>query len=278
MAQSKQAIKSRIRSINATKKITSAMELIANVKLQKHRNLMSKNAEYTMMLKNTLGNIVANNPDIENRFITKKNMSDKELLFVFTSDMGLCGGYNMNLMKHEALQQADQIIVIGTHQYQWLKSRNYPVINEMCSSDEVNFQAIKRLAEMAVNKYLDQEVGKITVLYTKFINTVSFAVEKVDILPLQPDGDFVKVAQETLFEPSADEILNELIPMMINNLLYNLLLESKTSEQASRRLAMENATDNATELNDKLVLAYNQARQSAITQEITEIVSGADAA
>ncbi len=277
MAQSKQAIKSRIRSINATKKITSAMELIANVKLQKHRNLMSKNAEYTLMLKNTLGNIIANNPDIENKFIMKNDIQD-ELLFVITSDMGLCGGYNMNLMKHEALAQAAQIIVIGTHQYHWLTSRNYPVINEMCSSDDINFQCVKRLAEMAVAKYLNKQIGKISVLYTKFVNTVSFQVEKVEILPLKPSDDYEKIAQETLFEPSADAILDELIPMMVNNLLYNLLLESKTSEQASRRLAMENATDNATELNDKLVLAYNQARQSAITQEITEIVSGADAA
>ena len=277
MGQSKQAIKSRIRSINATKKITSAMELIANVKLQKHRNLMSKNAEYTLMLKNTLGNIVASDSQIENKFIIK-NDNPNELLFVITSDMGLCGAYNMNLMKHEAINEARQIIVIGTHQYHWLKARNYPVINEICSSDSINFQGIKRLAQRAVDKYLNKEIGKISVLYTKFINTVSFEVEKAQVLPLIPSDDYVKVKQETLFEPSANEILDELIPMMINNLIYNLLLESKTSEQASRRLAMENATDNATELNDKLVLAYNQARQSAITQEITEIISGADAA
>lgn len=275
MAQSKQAIKNRIRSINATKKITSAMELLANVKLQKHRNLMSKNSEYALVLKNTLGNIVASNPDIENKFIVKRT-SDRHLVFVFSSDLGLCGGYNSNMMKTLESIKADEIILVGTHQYSWLVNRGYNVINDMVSSDSVNFNDLKRLANIAIEKYLNNEIGHIEVVYTKFINTVSFNSEVVELLPLA-DNDVKPSNVETLFEPDCDTILNDLVPMMVHNLLYSLLLETKTSEQASRRLAMENATDNATELNDKLVLAYNQARQSAITQEITEIIGGADA-
>ena len=275
MAQSKQAIKNRIRSINATKKITSAMELLANVKLQKHRNLMSKNSEYALVLKNTLGNIVASNPDIENKFIVKRT-SDRHLVFIFSSDLGLCGGYNSNMMKTLESIRADEIILVGTHQYSWLVNRGYNVINDMVSSDSVNFNDLKRLANIAIEKYLNNEIGHIEVVYTKFINTVSFNSEVVELLPLA-DNDVKPSNVETLFEPDCDTILNDLVPMMVHNLLYSLLLETKTSEQASRRLAMENATDNATELNDKLVLAYNQARQSAITQEITEIIGGADA-
>ena len=275
MAQSKQAIKNRIRSINATKKITSAMELLANVKLQKHRNLMSKNSEYALVLKNTLGNIVASNPDIENKFIVKRT-NDRHLVFVFSSDLGLCGGYNSNMMKTLESIRADEIILVGTHQYSWLVNRGYNVINDMVSSDSVNFNDLKRLANIAIEKYLNNEIGHIEVVYTKFINTVSFNSEVVELLPLA-DNDVKPSNVETLFEPDCDTILNDLVPMMVHNLLYSLLLETKTSEQASRRLAMENATDNATELNDKLVLAYNQARQSAITQEITEIIGGADA-
>lgn len=275
MAQSKQAIKNRIRSINATKKITSAMELLANVKLQKHRNLMSKNSEYALVLKNTLGNIVASNPDIENKFIVKRT-SDRHLVFVFSSDLGLCGGYNSNMMKTLESIRADEIILVGTHQYSWLVNRGYNVINDMVSSDSVNFNDLKRLANIAIEKYLNNEIGHIEVVYTKFINTVSFNSEVVELLPLA-DNNIKPSHVETLFEPDCDTILNDLVPMMVHNLLYSLLLETKTSEQASRRLAMENATDNATELNDKLVLAYNQARQSAITQEITEIIGGADA-
>ena len=275
MAQSKQAIKNRIRSINATKKITSAMELLANVKLQKHRNLMSKNSEYALVLKNTLGNIVASNPDIENKFIVKRT-SDRHLVFVFSSDLGLCGGYNSNMMKTLESIRADEIILVGTHQYGWLVNRGYNVINDMVSSDSVNFNDLKRLANIAIEKYLNNEIGHIEVVYTKFINTVSFNSEVVELLPLA-DNNIKPSNVETLFEPDCDTILNDLVPMMVHNLLYSLLLETKTSEQASRRLAMENATDNATELNDKLVLAYNQARQSAITQEITEIIGGDDA-
>ena len=275
MAQSKQAIKNRIRSINATKKITSAMELLANVKLQKHRNLISKNSEYALVLKNTLGNIVASNPDIENKFIVKRT-SDRHLVFVFSSDLGLCGGYNSNMMKTLESIRADEIILVGTHQYGWLVNRGYNVINDMVSSDSVNFNDLKRLANIAIEKYLNNEIGHIEVVYTKFINTVSFNSEVVELLPLA-DNNIKPSNVETLFEPDCDTILNDLVPMMVHNLLYSLLLETKTSEQASRRLAMENATDNATELNDKLVLAYNQARQSAITQEITEIIGGADA-
>ena len=274
MAQSKQAIKNRIRSINATKKITSAMELLANVKLQKHRNLMSKNSEYALVLKNTLGNIVASNPDIENKFIVKRT-SDRHLVFVFSSDLGLCGGYNSNMMKTLESIRADEIILVGTHQYSWLVNIGYNVINDMVSSDSVNFNDLKRLANIAIEKYLNNEIGHIEVVYTKFINTVSFNSEVVELLPLA-DNNIKPSNVETLFEPDCDTILNDLVPMMVHNLLYSLLLETKTSEQASRRLAMENATDNATELNDKLVLAYNQARQSAITQEITEIIGGAD--
>lgn len=275
MAQSKQAIKSRIRSINATKKITSAMELIANVKLQKSRNQMSKNKEYALILQDVLGQIVATNKDLENIY-TMPHDSTRRLVIVFTSDLGLCGGYNLNMMKLLENINADELIVIGTHQYQWLVNRGYKVINEMTSSDQMDFIKLKRLVHMALDKYIKDEIGYIDVLYTKFINTVSFEASVAPIMPLKHEVTDRKY-KETLFEPSADEILNTLIPMMVENLAYNLYMEAKTSENAARRLAMENATDNATELNDKLVLQYNQARQSAITQEITEIIGGANA-
>ena len=275
MAQSKQAIKSRIRSINATKKITSAMELIANVKLQKSRNQMSKNKEYALILQDVLGQIVSTNKDLENIYTMPHN-STRRLVIVFTSDLGLCGGYNLNMMKLLENINADELIVIGTHQYQWLVNREYKVINEMISSDQMDFIKLKRLVHMALDKYIKDEIGYIDVLYTKFINTVSFEASVAPIMPLKHEVTDRKY-KETLFEPSADEILNTLIPMMVENLVYNLYMEAKTSENAARRLAMENATDNATELNDKLVLQYNQARQSAITQEITEIIGGANA-
>ena len=281
MAQGKQALKQRIRSINATKKITSAMELIANSKLQKQRNLMEKNREYSTVLKKTVGEILANNQGLDNQFLQEKK-SEKRLTFLFCSDLGLCGGYNSNIMKlaHQVLNPSDPVILIGTKQIHWLELREFNIINEHISSDNISFLEIKKLVHRAIDMFKKDEVSSLQVVYTEFVNTVSFNPVMETLLPYFAKGEDLEVKRsnvETIFEPSPNEILNSLIPMMLENVVYSLWMQTKTAEQGSRRLAMENATDNANELNDKLVLAYNQARQAAITQEITEIVAGADA-
>ncbi|MEG1461617.1 ATP synthase F1 subunit gamma [Anaerorhabdus sp.] len=281
MAQGKQALKQRIRSINATKKITSAMELIANSKLQKQRNLMEKNREYSTVLKKTVGEILANNQGLDNQFLQEKK-SEKRLTFLFCSDLGLCGGYNSNMMKlaHQVLNPSDPVILIGTKQIHWLELREFNIINEHISSDNISFLEIKKLVHRAIDMFKKDEVSSLQVVYTEFVNTVSFNPVMETLLPYFAKGEDLEVKRsnvETIFEPSPNEILNSLIPMMLENVVYSLWMQTKTAEQGSRRLAMENATDNANELNDKLVLAYNQARQAAITQEITEIVAGADA-
>lgn len=281
MAQGKQALKQRIRSINATKKITSAMELIANSKLQKQRNLMEKNREYSTVLKKTVGEILANNQGLDNQFLQEKK-SEKRLTFLFCSDLGLCGGYNSNMMKlaHQVLNPSDPVILIGTKQIHWLELREFNIINKHISSDNISFLEIKKLVHRAIDMFKKDDVSSLQVVYTEFVNTVSFNPVMETLLPYFAKGEDLEVKRsniETIFEPSPNEILNSLIPMMLENVVYSIWMQTKTAEQGSRRLAMENATDNANELNDKLVLAYNQARQAAITQEITEIVAGADA-
>lgn len=281
MAQGKQALKQRIRSINATKKITSAMELIANSKLQKQRNLMEKNREYANVLKKTVGEILANNQGLDTQFLKEKK-SDKRCTIIFCSDLGLCGGYNANMMRlaQEVLNPDDPVILIGTKQIHWLELRNFNVINEHISSDNITFMELKKLVDQAIEMFIKDEVSGIQILYTEFANTVTFNPVMETLLPYFAKKEDLKVEKSSVatdFEPSPNEILNSLIPMMLENVVYSIWMQTKTAEQGSRRLAMESATDNATELNDKLVLAYNQARQAAITQEITEIVSGADA-
>ncbi len=281
MAQGKQALKQRIRSINATKKITSAMELIANSKLQKQRGMMEKNREYAKVLKETVGEILYNNQGIQNQYLQEKK-SGKRLTIMFCSDLGLCGGYNVNMMKlvSEMIKPEDPIFLVGTKQIPWLKMRNYNILNTVVSSDSISFQELRKLVQEAMELFRKDEISGIQVLYTEFINTVTFKPVLDTLLPYFPKEEDVQgksVQVETIFEPSPNEILDRLIPMAMENVVYSMWMQTKTAEQASRRLAMENATDNATELNDKLVLAYNQARQAAITQEITEIVGGADA-
>ena len=276
MAQ-KAAIKSRIKSINATKKITGAMELIATVKLQKERNRMLKNREYATVLKDTLDSILSRNIDVDNEFLKKKD-NPLKFFVVFCSDLGLCGAYNMNILKLATANIAkdDLVYVVGTSQYKSFKQK-FNVINEPISSDALDFDDVEKITLSILDKYKNNEIGSIEVIYTKFVNNVTFEATITRILPSTVDVKEEKSNAELLLEPNPETILDDLIPMVINNEMYAKLLESKTSEQGSRRFAMENATDNAEELTNDLLLAYNQARQAAITQEITEIVGGADA-
>ena len=280
MAVNKQAIKARIKSINATKKITSAMEMISNSKLAKSRNTLAKNKEYIELLQKSINNVMANNDDVDCKYL-KLNDSQSRLFIVYSSDLGLCGGYNTNMLKlaKNNITKNDYVIVIGKKLYKAINRLELNVINDLISSDDITIDDINSLVEIALNYYIDSKISKIEVIYTEFINTVSFEPKVLTLLPatVEANNDNNTMKKETIFEPNAQEILEYLIPMMVQNVTYGLLLQTKTAEQASRRMAMENATSNAEELNDKLVLAYNQARQAAITQEITEIVAGADA-
>lgn len=276
MAQ-KAAIKSRIKSINATKKITGAMELIATVKLQKERNHMLKNREYLSFLSETMNNILGSDIDSDSIYL-KENTNTKKAVIVFVSDLGLCGGYNINLNKlfESTYSKEDEVYVIGVSSYKFYKT-NYNVKNEVISSDEIDYLELKKITDIAIDSYIKGEVGSIEVCYTKFVNNVTFepCIEK--IIPCNKESFKKNSHVELLLEPNPNDILNNLIPMYIESDVYSKWLEAKTSEQGARRFAMQNATDNANELTEELLLEYNQARQAAITQEITEIVSGADA-
>ncbi len=277
MAQNRQALKSRIRSTQATMKITSAMELMSNSKLQRQRSMMEKNREYSTTLLKTLHHILSESDQVENKYLLKNN-SETVLTIVFSSDLGLCGGYNVNMLRYAStlIKKEDPIIVIGSKGRSWLSSRGYNVVNEYIDSDAFDYVEASNMIDKALQQVLSKEIGKIQVVYTYFKNTVTFEPRLEVLFPVEKGQGKLESKQEILFEPNADEILNTLIPMALKSTLYSLWMETKTSEQASRRLAMENATDNAEELKEKLVLQFNQARQAAITQEITEIVAGAD--
>ena len=240
---------------------------------------MEKNREYADTLRQIVSQILANNPESECVYL-KKNQSSRTLTFMFTSDMGLCGAYNANLLRMagEVLDPQDPMIVIGTKGTSTLRQKGFNLIREPIGSDHVDFYVFNDLADEALKLYVSGEIGKIQILYCQFVNAVTFTPQLLTLLPVSPmerEGREFKV--ETLFEPGPDAILNSLIPMYVRSLLYSTHMQTKTAEQGSRRVAMESATDNADELIDKLTLQYNQARQAAITQEITEIVAGADA-
>ena len=282
MSQSKQALRTRIRSIGSTRKITKAMEMIANAKLLKQRNKMEANREYATKLQDTVNEIAIRNPEIQNDYMKQKSTT-KMLTIMFGSDLGLCGSYNQNAIKYakENLNLEDPIYVIGSSIHHQMVEEGFNVLNEKpISTDDLDFIGLKHYVEVGIDQYLTNQTGGLQILYTRFVNTMSFEPSLKQLLPFSMDEEPVNASemhQETLFEPDAETILDTLIPMMIADVTYACWMESSTAEQGSRRMAMKTATDNADELSDTLRLQYNKARQSAITQEITEIVSGSTA-
>ncbi len=277
MAGNKAAIRSRIKSVNTTKKITGAMELISTVKLQKYRNIVGNIITFEDTIEDIVSKIQSSGNDLDNAYV-KKNNASKRFFFIFTSDMGLCGGYNLNIEKliSNNVNKDDLIILVGSKLYKQMKDEGYKIINDLLYSDKLEYNELNKLSKQAINMFRQGEINSINVIYTKFVNNISFKPNIKKVLPYESTAHKQR-HQEMLFEPSPDEVLNELMPIYIENNIYRLFIESKTSEHGSRRYAMENATNNADELNEKLLLAYNQARQAAITSEITEIVAGADA-
>lgn len=277
MGASQLAIKSRIRSVDSTMKITKAMQLVAASKYTRQKERMKQNKEYAHYLKEVLEQILANLTTFDNPYLVE-NTGAPTLTIVFTSDMGLCGAYNANVYRllEAECPQDEQLVMLGTQGAVWAKSRQRNVVEEYIQVEDDNYALLAQLAESALAKYRNQEIGKIRIVYTEFINPLRFEPKIVTLLPVEK-VEKKGASADTIFEPSEEEILNDLIPMSIKSLVYSYYLETKTSEQASRRTSMETATDNAEDLKSTLELAYNQARKAAITQEITEIVGGANA-
>lgn len=277
MAVNKLAIKTRIRSVESTSKITKAMQLVAASKLKRQKEHMEKNREYAFYLKETVSEILSTMKFSKHPYL-RKNETGKTLTIVFTSDMGLCGGYNANVyrMIQDEIGEDEPIIMVGNRGDGWVHHRHYHVVKTVTGVDDQDYTMIASLGDEALRMFMDQEISSIRILYTHFKNAVTFEPMLVTLLPIEANGNQASL-RETIFEPEGDKILDSLVPMYIRSLLFSYYLETKTSEQASRRTAMETATDNADELRTTLELQYNQARQAAITQEITEIVGGANA-
>lgn len=277
MAQGKLAIKARIRSVDSTKKITKAMQLVASSKLKKQKAFMEENKEYAFYLKETVADILSSLEHSNHPYLQEHE--GKAVTIVFTSDMGLCGGYNANVerMLEKEIGNDGDIIMIGSRGNTWISSRDFHVIRKENNLEDECYSELASIADEVLERYRNQEISSIRILYTKFVNSVTFHPTLDVLLPIPKQEREKKQTAQTEFEPAGDKILDTLVPMYVRSLLYSYFLETKTSEQASRRMAMESATDNAEEIKETLELQYNQARQAAITQEITEIVGGVNA-
>lgn len=277
MAGNLNKTKHRIASINSTKKITKAMELVSTVKLKKFKNVMLKNELYSDELKSLTCTLFSRLDDEENKY-TKLNDAEKDLLIVVSSNLGLCAGYN-NDIYHYVEQNFDKnevvIIPIGMKGDSYFKKNGFALNEEfVLLNEKINYLDITRLGKMVLSYFENKKYRSIKLVYTKYVNSIKFVPNTLSLFPLEIENVNDSTLIEPLYDPDLKTLIDNLVPLYVNINLYQKIVESQVCEQASRRNAMENATDNADELISTLTLEYNKARQAQITQEISEVIAG----
>lgn len=281
MGMSLQQSKSRIKSIQATSKITKAMELVSTSKLKKAKEIHFKVTPFQNELMSLMGSVYCNLEDKKYPYLLKNEQASKNLYVLITSSLGLCGGYNSNLFHFVVsnIHKEDELIIFGSKGYHYFKNKNYKIVQyyEELPQFNIKEKLSSIVAQFVKEKFDQKEYQTIQLIYTKFINSLTFEPQVIQLLPLIPFKDTQKFTKQLLIEPNVSSVLDQLIPFYLTTTIKTYLFESMLSEQASRRTAMENATDNAFELESKLMLEYNKARQAMITQEISEISGSADA-
>ncbi|CAM9106880.1 ATP synthase F1 subunit gamma [Mycoplasma marinum] len=277
-----QETKSRLQSIGTTKKITKAMQLVATAKLRKAKSNLESIQEYYTAVYETFQKLLNSVSDVKKLF--PQNAEESTLYIVITSDLGLCGGYNSNVLKmlKADWKKSDKVIILGNKGISHLKAIGKQAFKEYSSvGDEPNYDYASGVGQEAIAQFLSGKINKVKLIHTKFINSVTFEAKTTQLLPIEkPEGvenSSNGISAVTEFEPSPEVVLKKSIPLYVSAMIFGSMVESKVSEMSSRRTAMENATDNANELIKKLDLEYNRARQAAITQEISEIVGGSEA-
>jgi F-type H+-transporting ATPase subunit gamma len=283
MAQSMGDIKRRIRSVSSTKQITKAMELVSSAKLRKAREKLERTRPYYETIVRSIQEILSSTTGIRHPFLMKREVKNRAYI-VLTGDRGLAGGYNGNAIKLAESQITDKenttIIAVGQKGRDHFKKRGYKIAGEYLHiAEDPQFLDAQSIGNLVVELYKKGEVDEVSLVYTRFKSVISQEPKVIKLLPAESikEGDEKKKTTLIEYEPSPEEVLDYLIPKYIQSAIYGALIESSASEQGARRTAMESATDNAEEMIDDLKLVYNRARQASITQEISEIVGGAEA-
>ena len=275
-------IRNRIGSVSSTMQITSAMKMVSAAKLKKAQDAITAMRPYADKLTELLQNLSATlDADSGSKYSEQREINNV-LLVAITSNRGLCGAFNSNIIKQANLvaERYDanvSVVAIGKKANDAL-SKNFEVIsNQSAVYDDLTFDNVAEIAEMLMEKFESKAVDKIEIIYNKFKNAATQEIMTEQFLPIEPlEGD-TNTNLDYIFEPSKEEIVETLIPKSLKTQLFKAIRDSFASEHGARMTAMHKATDNATELRDQLKLTYNKARQAAITNEILEIVGGAEA-
>jgi F-type H+-transporting ATPase subunit gamma len=283
--ESIQDIKRRIKSVTSTERITNSMKLVSAGKLRKAKAIFEKTNENSHFITNTIQELFNSGSEIPQEYLAGNREIKTTAYIIVTSGRGLCGGFNSNIIK-EAQREIDAdweppvIVAVGSKGKEYFEKRGYDIHSSYLAPPEsISFLETKELSTPILEMYDNKEIDEVVLIYTSFISTMEQQVKNEVILPfeVEKDPEFMTVNKFVEYEPSVEAVFNYLVPKYVETKIYSAVVESATCEHAARRMAMENATDNAREMPDALNLNYNRARQSAITDEIIEIVAGSEA-
>ena len=286
-AANMKAVKLRIKSVQSTMQITKAMQLVAASKLRKAKEKADQSKPYFEIMRQTLTDIAKGNTDFQSPY-TKQVKNDKWLYVVIAGDRGLAGGYNANLFKFmegETKGRDYMVLPVGKKSVEHFRHRGVELFTEEYSEvAKISVSECFGIAKMICNAYSNGKFGHVLLCYTDFVSMMTQTPRSSSLLPLsdfeseeaEPGESKKPVRDLILYEPDSETVFNTIVPEYLAGLLYTSINVSVASELAARRTAMEAATDNAAEMIEKLSLFYNRARQASITQEITEIVAGAE--
>ena len=272
-------IKNRIRSMESTRQITKAMQMVAASKLRRAQAQVASSRPYYEILYSAIHEIAESNRDFSSPYLVERN-GNKTAHIVISGDRGLAGGYNSNVLKLALSEMKDQeavVLPIGKKTVDFFRSKNIPMLTaDHIEAADVSLGDCFSVAKDLCKRYLNGEFDHVYVTYTKFVSVLSQNPESLQLLPLVRREGVPEDSRKSdiLYEPSCEEVFERIIPEYLGGVLYGALCESRASEQAARQSAMDSATQNADEMIADLSLKFNRARQAAITQEITEIVAG----
>ncbi len=280
-------IKNRIEATKKTSQITKAMNMVSASKLKRVEKKYVSFSPIKMYVKKLIENVLSSNPELTHPLLENREIKKTGYILV-TSDRGLAGPYNSNVIKYfeqlveERHKNKSEYIVgtIGYKSFSYCKKKKIPLLNteSINSRDDVKFIDFQAMSRAFIELYLNRGVDKIVMIYSHYINSISQETKQEILLPITDlISDKNKMVSTYIFEPSTEDVINQLLPIYLENTLYGIILDAKTSEHAARMTAMKSATDNAIEIIQKQNLIYNRARQAQITLELNDIIGGANA-
>lgn len=279
--------KRRIRSVKNTQQITKAMEMVAAAKLRRAQENAEAARPYTETLQDTLSRLAGVAYDITHPLLEKREEVRKVGYVIITSDKGLCGAYNTNIiraannaMEEDTRDVSTSIIAVGRKGRDFYRKRGEVDAEFINLGDNVSYADAREIGQYVINAYENEELDEVYVVYSHFINVLRQVPTVIKILPIEPPATEEKTEEhyvDYIYEPSAEAILLSLLPRYIGSQIYHAMLEGKASELGARMTAMGNATENAGEIIESLTMEMNKVRQAAITDEILDIVGGAEA-